>query len=97
MFSIDKYSKPLIKGPKAVYRAIVMHAYYKRKLFASAVTAALVLSSLLLISGVQAGAADDLEVSDLYEPPGTPPPRVNVAYDIVVGWKNSGDTNSYTW
>ena len=95
MFSIDKYSKPLIKGPKAVYRAIVMHAYYKRKLFASAVTAALVLSSLLLISGVQAGAADDLEVSDLYEPPGTPPPRVNIAYDIVVGWKNSGDTDSY--
>ena len=95
MFSIDKYSKPLIKGPKAVYRAIVMHAYYKRKLFASAVTAALVLSSLLLISGVQAGAADDLEVSDLYEPPGTPPPSVNIAYDIVVGWKNSGDTDSY--
>ena len=72
-----------------------MHTYYKRKLFASAVTAALVLSSLLLMSGVQAEAADDLEVSDLYEPPGTPPPRVDIPYDIVVGWKNSGDTNSY--
>ena len=72
-----------------------MHAYSKRKLFASAVTAALVLSSLLLMSGAKAGAADDLEVSDLYEPPGTPPPRANIAYDIVVGWKNSGDTDSY--
>jgi len=72
-----------------------MHAYSKRKLFASAVTAALVLSSLLLLSGAKAGAADDLEVSDLYEPPGTPPPRTNIAYDIVVGWKNSGDTDSY--
>ena len=60
-----------------------MHTYYKRKLYASAVTAALMLSSLLLMSGVQAGAADDLEVRDLYEPPGTPPPRVDIAYDIL--------------
>ena len=72
-----------------------MYKDYKRKMFASAITATLVLSSLLLMSGAQAGAADDLEVSDLYEPPGTPPPRVNTAYDIVVGWKNKGDTDSY--
>ena len=47
------------------------------------------------MGGAKAGAADDLEVSDLYEPAGNPPPRANIAYDIIVGWKNSGDTDSY--
>ena len=70
---------------------IVMDVDYKKKLFASAVTVALVLSSLMLLTGAQAGAADDLEVSNLYEPAGTPPPRANIPYDFLVGWKNTGD------
>ena len=68
-----------------------MDVNYKKKLFASAVTVALVFSSLMLLTGVQAGAEDDLEVSNLYEPAGTPPPRANIAYDFLVGWKNMGD------
>jgi len=91
MVYVDKYSKPLIKGPKAVARVIVMDVNYKKKLFASAVTVALVFSSLMLLTGVQAGAEDDLEVSNLYEPAGTPPPRANIPYDFLVGWKNMGD------
>ena len=91
MVYVDKYSKPLIKGPKAVARVIVMDVNYKKKLFASAVTVALVFSSLMLLTGVQAGAEDDLEVSNLYESAGTPPPRANIPYDFFVGWKNTGD------
>jgi len=91
MVYVDKYSKPLIKGPKAVARVIVMDVDYKKKLFASAVTVALVFSSLMLLTGAQAGAEDDLEVSNLYEPAGNPPPRANIPYDFLVGWKNSGD------
>ena len=68
-----------------------MDVIYKKKLFASAVTVALVFSSLMLLTGVQAGAEDDLEVSNLYEPAGTPPPRANIPYDFLVGWKNMGD------
>ena len=68
-----------------------MDVNYKKKLFASAVTVALVFSSLMLLTGVQAGAEDDLEVSNLYEPAGTPPPRANIPYDFLVGWKNMGD------
>ncbi len=68
-----------------------MDVNYKKKLFASAVTVALVFSSLMLLTGVQAGAEDDLEVSNLYEPAGTPPPRANIPYDFLVGWKNTGD------
>ncbi len=68
-----------------------MDVNYKKKLFASAVTVALVFSSLMLLTGVQAGAEDDLEVSNLYEPAGTPPPRANIPYDFFVGWKNTGD------
>ena len=68
-----------------------MDVDYKKKLFASAVTVALVFSSLMLLTGAQAGAEDDLEVSNLYEPAGNPPPRANIPYDFLVGWKNSGD------
>ncbi len=68
-----------------------MDVDYKKKLFASAVTVALVFSSLMLLTGVQAGAEDDLEVSNLYESAGTPPPRANIPYDFFVGWKNTGD------
>ena len=68
-----------------------MDVDYKKKLFASAVTVALIFSSLMLLTGAQAGAEDDLEVSNLYEPAGTPPPRANIPYDFLVGWKNVGD------
>ena len=68
-----------------------MDVDYKKKFFASAVTVALVFSSLMLLTGVQAGAEDDLGVSNLYELPGNPPPRANIPYDFFVGWKNTGD------
>ena len=45
-----------------------MDVDYKKKLFASAVTVALVFSSLMLLTEAQAGAEDDLEVSNLYAP-----------------------------
>ena len=68
-----------------------MDVDYKKKFFASAVTVALLFSSLMLLTGAQAGAEDDLEVSNLYELPGNPPPRANIPYDFFVGWKNTGD------
>ena len=68
-----------------------MDVDYKKKLFASVVAVALIFSSLMLLTGVQAGAEDDLEVSNLYELPGNPPPRANIPYDFFVGWKNTGD------
>jgi len=70
-----------------------MNENYKSKLLASAVTAVLVFSSILLISGVQATPSDDLEVSQMFEPDGTPPPRANIAYDIVVEWDNGGSSD----
>ena len=70
-----------------------MNENYKSKLLASAVTAVLVFSSLLFISGAQATPSDDLEVSQMYEPDGTPPPRANIAYDIVVEWANDGSSD----
>ena len=70
---------------------IVMDVDYKKKLFASAVTIALVFSSLMLLAGAQAEPEDDLEVSNLYEPADTPPPRANIPYDFLVGWKNIVD------
>ena len=70
-----------------------MNENYKSKLLASAVTAVLVFSSLLFISGAQATPSDDLEVSQMYEPDGTPPPRANIAYDIVVEWSNEGSSD----
>tara|TARA_B110000438_G_scaffold73064_1_gene73167 strand:- start:6862 stop:9723 length:2862 start_codon:yes stop_codon:yes gene_type:complete len=70
-----------------------MNENYKSKLLASAVTAVLVFSSLLFITGAQATPSEDLEVSQMYEPDGTPPPRVNIAYDIVVEWENDGSSD----
>ena len=70
-----------------------MNENYKSKLLASAVTAVLVFSSLLFISGAQATPSDDLEVSQMYDPDGTPPPRANIAYDIVVEWSNEGSSD----
>ena len=75
---------------------IVMDVNYKKKLFASTITVALVFSSLIFLTGAQAGPADDLVVSNLYGPAGSPPPRANVPYDMVVGWKNTGDTETYS-
>ena len=95
MVYINKYSKPLIKGLNAGERVIVMDAGYKKKLLASALTVALIFSSLIFLAGAQAGAGDDLNVIDMYETDGSPPPRANVPYEIVVGWKNFGDTASY--
>ncbi len=40
-----------------------MNASYKSKLLASAVTAALLISSLVFLTGAQAGPAEDLEVT----------------------------------
>ena len=70
-----------------------MNENYKSKLLASAVTAVLVFSSLLFISGAQATPSEDLEVSQMYEPDGNPPPRANIAYDIVVEWTNDGSSD----
>ena len=70
-----------------------MNENYKSKLLASAVTAVLVFSSLLFISGAQATPSDDLEVSQMFEPDGNPPPRANIAYDIVVEWTNDGSSD----
>lgn len=70
-----------------------MNENYKSKLLASAVTAVLVFSSLLFITGAQATPSEDLEVSQMYEPDGTPPPRANIAYDIVVEWENDGSSD----
>ena len=75
---------------------IVMDVNYKKKLFASTITVALIFSSLIFLTGAQAGPADDLVVSNLYGPAGSPPPRANVPYDMVVGWKNTGDTETYS-
>lgn len=70
-----------------------MNENYKSKLLASAVTAVLVFSSLLFISGAQATPSDDLEVSQMFEPDGNPPPRANIAYEIVVEWTNDGSSD----
>ena len=70
-----------------------MNENYRSKLLASAVTAVLVFSSLLFISGAQATPSDDLEVSQIFEPDGTPPPRANIAYDIIVEWDNGGSSD----
>ena len=70
-----------------------MNASYKSKLLASAVTAVLVLSSLIFLTGVQAGPADDLEITNVAETTGSPPPRENIPYDITVTWSNDGSAD----
>ena len=93
IYSSPKYSKPLIKGPKAGEQAIVMDASYKGKLLAFAVSAALLLSSLVFLTGVQAGPAEDLGIENVSETLGSPPPRKNVAYDLDVTWENEGSSD----
>ena len=70
-----------------------MNASYKGKLLASAVTAALLISSLVFLTGVQAGPAEDLEVTEVSESLGSPPPRKNVPYDVFVSWSNEGSSS----
>ncbi len=63
------------------------------KVFVSSVAALLLLSSVLFLAGTQAGASDDLQILDIYEPDGTPPPRENTEYDYIVKWRNVGTTD----
>ena len=70
-----------------------MDANYKSKLLASAVTAVLLMSGLVLLTGAQAGPADDLEINDVVETLGSPPPRVNIPYDLEITWQNEGSTD----
>ena len=64
----------------------------RRKLVVSAITAVLLLSSILFLDDAEADA-NDLIVSNLEEPAGTPPPRANVDYTFMVEWSNEGDTS----
>ena len=70
-----------------------MNASYKGKLLAFAVSAALLLSSLVFLTGVQAGPAEDLGIENVSETLGSPPPRKNVAYDLDVTWENEGSSD----
>ena len=70
-----------------------MNTNYKSKLLASAVTAVLLMSGLVLLTGAQAGPADDLEINDVVETLGSPPPRVNIPYDLEITWENEGSTH----
>ena len=65
------------------------------KVFVSSVAALLLLSSVVFLAGSQAGASDDLQILDIYEEDGTPPPRENIEYEYVVKWRNVG-TDDYT-
>ena len=65
------------------------------KVFVSSVAALLLLSSVVFLAGTQAGASDDLQILDVFEPDGTPPPRENIEYDYIVKWRNIGD-DDYT-
>ena len=65
------------------------------KVFVSSVAALLLLSSVVFLAGTQADASDDLQILDIYEPDGTPPPRENTEYDYTVKWRNIGD-DDYT-
>ena len=53
--------------------------------------AALIL--VVVVEDVEAGADDDLEISDLDKPDNSPPPRENVEYDFIVEWLNSGSSD----
>ncbi|MFL2941902.1 MAG: hypothetical protein ACJZ2N_03780 [Candidatus Poseidoniales archaeon] len=61
-----------------------------RKLVVSAMTAVLLLSSILFVTEATADP-NDLSVSNLYEEAGTPPPRENILYHYTVEWENNGD------
>lgn len=70
-----------------------MDENYKSKLLAYTVTAVLVFSSVLFITDAQATPSEDLVVNQMYEPDGTPPPRANIAYDMIIEWKNDGSSD----
>ncbi len=65
------------------------------KVFVSSVAALLLLSSVVFLAGTQADASDDLQILDIYEEDGTPPPRENIEYEYIVKWRNVG-TDDYT-
>ena len=65
------------------------------KVFVSSVAALLLLSSVVFLAGTQADASDDLQILEIFEPAGTPPPRENVEYDYIVKWRNIGE-DAYT-
>jgi len=70
-------------------RRYVMDTNPRRKLIVSSITALLLLSSILFLAEVKADP-NDLEISNLFEPSGTPPPRANIAYEFIVEWTNDG-------
>ena len=61
------------------------------KVFVSSVAALLLLSSVVFLAGTQADASDDLQILDIFEEDGTPPPRENIQYDYIVKWRNVGE------
>ena len=61
------------------------------KVFVSSVAALLLLSSVVFLAGTQADASDDLQILDIFEEDGTPPPRENIEYDYIVKWRNVGE------
>jgi len=85
------YNKPLIKGSKISILGDFMVDNRLSKVFVSSVAALLLLSSVVFLAGTQAGASDDLQILDVYEPDGTPPPRLNTDYIYTVMWRNVGD------
>ena len=55
------------------------------------------LAALVLVvfgmNNAEAGPEDDLSITDLDKQDDSPPPRENVAYDIIAEWSNNGDTD----
>ena len=87
------HNKPLIKGVKLVCIGDFMLDNRRKKVFVSSVAALLLLSSIVFLAGARAGPAEDLQVIDVYEPDGAPPPRANVEYEYIVKWRNVGDSD----
>ena len=67
-----------------------MSASYKGKALAFAVSAVLLLSSIILLAGAQADPAEDLDIEEIVETVGSPPPRKDVEYELEVSWSNDG-------
>ncbi len=65
----------------------------KSRLYAGFLTAILVFSSIVFLGSAKAEPSDDLGITTLYEPPESPPPRVNTLYEVLVFWENSGDSD----
>ena len=85
-------ANPLLRGLMLDIRRYIMDTNPRRKLIVSSITALLLLSSILFLSEVKADP-NDLEISNLYEPSGTPPPKANIAYEFMVEWTNDGTSS----